>query len=103
MSTLTYDGRTLDVTDEGYLQDSADWTPDLAREMAAAHDITLTDRHFEVLRYLRDQHAQGTNLTIRRVGKSGVVTIKEFYDLFPGGPLKVSSKLAGIPKPTSCV
>jgi tRNA 2-thiouridine synthesizing protein E len=94
---------TVDVNEEGYLTDPSDWTPELAHEIARVHDITLTDKHFDVLHYLRDRYAEGTPLTIRRIGKSGVVTIKEFYDLFPGGPLKVSSKIAGIPKPASCV
>ena len=46
---------------------------------------------------------KGEMLTIRRVGKSGIVDIKGLYKLFPGGPLKYSSKFAGIPKPASCV
>ena len=56
-----------------------------------------------MLNYLRAQDAAGEKLTIRRVGKSDVTTIKEFYDLFPGGPLKKASRIAGIPKPVSCV
>ncbi len=94
---------TLATTPEGYLEDASDWTPEVAHALAADAGIALTDRHFEVLRFLRDRHAEGTPLTIRRVGKSGLVTIKEFYALFPGGPLKVSSRIAGIPKPASCV
>ena len=94
---------TVEVNEEGYLTDATQWTPDLARDIAHEQGITLTDTHFEVIQYLRDRFAEGTPLTIRRLGKSGLVTIKEFYELFPGGPLKVSSKIAGIPKPASCV
>ncbi|WP_412070452.1 TusE/DsrC/DsvC family sulfur relay protein [Rubrivirga sp. IMCC43871] len=101
--TQTFTAATVDVNPEGYLLDASQWSLDLAHEMAAAHGLTLTDRHVEVLQYLREKHAEGTPLTIRRIGKSGVVDIKTFYALFPGGPLKVSSKCAGIPKPTSCV
>ena len=43
------------------------------------------------------------NIEIEILSKSGIVDIKELYSLFPGGPLKLSSKFAGIPKPTSCV
>jgi tRNA 2-thiouridine synthesizing protein E len=56
-----------------------------------------------VLEYLRDQYSKGVVLTIRSVGKSGITDIKGLYELFPGGPLKKSSRIAGIPKPTSCV
>ncbi len=94
---------TVDVNEQGYLTDSQQWTPELARDIAEDQGITLTDKHFEILHYLRARYAEGTPLTIRRIGKSGLVTIKEFYDLFPGGPLKVASKIAGIPKPASCV
>ncbi len=95
--------QTVDVNEEGYLTDPSQWTPELAHQIAQTQNIELTDKHFEVLHYLRERYAEGTPLTIRRIGKSGLVTIKEFYDLFPGGPLKVSSKIAGIPKPASCV
>jgi tRNA 2-thiouridine synthesizing protein E len=97
-------GQTIDVNEEGYLTTPDQWTPDVAREVAAVEGIELTDKHWDVLEYLREQHAEGTKLTIRRVGKSDVVdSIKEFYDLFPDGPLKKASKIAGIPKPASCV
>ena len=65
--------------------------------------INLTDKHFEVLDFLREKHTAGEVLTIRKVGNSGITNIKEMYQLFPGGPLKYSSKIAGIPKPSSCV
>ena len=62
-----------------------------------------TEKHFEVLEYLRKEDAAGAALSIRKVGKSGIVDIKGLYVLFPGGPLKFSSKYAGIAKPSSCV
>lgn len=97
-------GETIDVNEEGYLNDPDQWTPDVAREIAQVEGIELTDKHWDVLEYLREQHAEGTKLTIRRVGKSGVVdSVKDFYDLFPDGPLKKASKIAGIPKPASCI
>ena len=62
----------------------------------------MTDRHWDVIKYLQDQYKNEKPLSIRSVGKSGVVSIKEFYELFPSGPLKISSRVAGIPKPASC-
>ncbi|GET30848.1 TusE/DsrC/DsvC family sulfur relay protein [Prolixibacter sp. SD074] len=103
MAEKNYAGKTVEVTDEGYLTNPADWTEEMAKEMAKEAGIELTDKHFEVLNYLRKQFETGEALTIRKVGKSGIVDIKGLYQLFPGGPLKISSKLAGIPKPTSCV
>lgn len=96
-------GKTVEVNDEGYLVNRDDWSKEVATELAKEDGIDLTDKHFEVLDYLRKEQAAGTTLTIRKVGKSGIVDIKGLYQLFPGGPLKLSSKYAGIPKPASCV
>jgi tRNA 2-thiouridine synthesizing protein E len=103
MPHRTFAGQTVEVSEEGYFTNPTQWSETVAEELAREAGIDLTPRHKAVLTFLRDRYAEGAPLTIRRVGKSGIVTIKEFYDLFPGGPLKVSSKIAGIPKPVSCV
>lgn len=99
----TIAGKTLNFTEDGYMTDFEAWNEEIAAELAKEENIELTDKHFAVLKYLREKHQSGASLTIRSVGKSGIVDIKGLYQLFPGGPLKISSKLAGIPKPTSCV
>jgi len=103
MAEKTYAGKTVEVTAEGYLVNSNDWNKEIAAEMAKEEGIELTEKHYEVLEYLRKESAAGSALSIRKVGKSGIVDIKGLYQLFPGGPLKLSSKYAGIPKPASCV
>lgn len=95
--------QTLATNAEGYLLDYKQWTREWAQEVARANNIALTDKHWEVLNWLRQKQAEGVALTIRKVGNSGIVDIKQFYQLFPGGPLKISSKIAGIPKPVSCI
>ena len=103
MAEKTIAGKAVSVTEEGFLTDSTQWDQDVAREIAQEEGIELTDKHFEVLEFLRTANEKGESLTIRRVGKSGITDIKGLYQLFPGGPLKLSSKIAGIPKPSSCV
>lgn len=93
----------IEMSSEGYLKDPMQWTPEVAHTIAKEEGIELTDLHFKVILYLREQFLNDVRLSIRRIGKSGIVTIKEFYSLFPGGPLKKSSRIAGIPKPASCV
>jgi TusE/DsrC/DsvC family sulfur relay protein len=66
-------------------------------------NITMTPRHWEVIAYLQKEFKNESPLSIRKIGKSGVVDIKEFYQLFPMAPLKTASKIAGIPKPVSCI
>ena len=103
MATKTIAGQSIEVNDEGYMTDASQWNREVASEMAKEEGIELTEKHFEVLEFLRTASEKGETLTIRRVGKSGITDIKGLYQLFPGGPLKLSSKFAGIPKPASCV
>ncbi len=103
MAEKTLAGVSVQVNDEGYLEDMSQWTKEIAGDLAREIGIDLTDKHFEVLEFIREKHANDEVLTIRKVGNSGITTIKELYQLFPGGPLKYSSLIAGIPKPSSCV
>ena len=87
MAEQTIAGTQLQVTEDGYLEDINQWNEDIAKEIAKEIGIELTDKHFEVLHYLREKTKAGETLTIRKVGKSGVVDIKTLYKLFPKGPL----------------
>jgi len=64
----------------------------LALKIAKEEGIDLTEKHFELIDFIRNKVAAGEGLTIRGIGKSGVVNAKEFYQLFPGAPLKKSNK-----------
>lgn len=103
MSARNYAGVSVNCSDDGYLTDLSQWNKAVATEIANEEEITMTERHWEVITYLQNQYKNEVPLTIRKVGKSGVVDIKEFYALFPGGPLKKASRIAGIPKPVSCI
>ena len=80
MATKNYAGVNVDVNEEGYLTDPAEWTKEVAAEIAKEEDIELSDKHYEVLEFLREETAKGTPLTIRKVGKSGIVDIKGLYE-----------------------
>lgn len=99
----TIAGKTIAVNEEGYLTDFSQWNEQVGEELAKEASIDLTPRHWEVLKYLQKEQQNQVALSIRRIGKSGVVDIKEFYSLFPNAPLKTSTKIAGIPKPASCI
>lgn len=103
MTERTYAGVCITCNEEGYLGDLNQWNRDIAKEIAKEEEIEMTDRHWEVVTYIQNQFKNEVPLTIRKVGKSGVVDIKEFYALFPGGPLKKASRISGIPKPVSCI
>ena len=105
MPTETIAGAEVQVNDEGFFTDPDQWTRDMAPELAAAEGIDeLTDRHWQVIDFMRSEYAEkGTGPTVRILGKTSGVPVKELYQLFPKGPAKVAAKVAGIPKPRGCI
>jgi tRNA 2-thiouridine synthesizing protein E len=96
-------GTTIQVNEEGYMTQFSEWTKEIGEALAQENNISMSPRHWEVIEYIQSEYKADSPLSIRKIGKSGVVDIKEFYQLFPQGPLKTASKIAGIPKPASCL
>ncbi len=96
-------GKTIHVNEEGFMTDFKEWDNTVGEALATENEISLSPRHWEVLSYLQTEFKNEVPLSIRKIGKSGVVDIKEFYQLFPKAPLKTATKIAGIPKPASCI
>ncbi|NQT64927.1 MAG: TusE/DsrC/DsvC family sulfur relay protein [FCB group bacterium] len=105
MTTKDYNGKVVDVNEEGYLTEFNQWNEAIAEAIAKEEGIEqMTDRHWEIIKYLQKYFEDnGAMPSIRKLKKSGVVDTKELYTLFPGGPLKKSSKIAGLKKPESCI
>ena len=75
--------------------------PQLAKEQGIDH---LTGPHWQVIRFMRREYeTKGTGPSVRALGKTSGVSIKELYQLFPKGPAKLAAKIAGIPKPRGCI
>ena len=105
MSNTIIAGVDVEVNDEGFFIRPEQWTEAMAPELARAAGIDeLTDGHWKVIRFMRDEFAEkGTGPTVRMLGKTSGVSIKELYQLFPTGPAKTAAKIAGIPKPRGCI
>ena len=105
MPDVSYDGQTVSVNDEGFFTDPAQWTEEMAPQIAKAEGIDqLTGRHWQVIRFMRHEYeAKGTGPSVRALGKTSGVPVKELYQLFPKGPAKLAAKIAGIPKPRGCI
>ena len=104
MTTMEVAGKTLELTDEGFLSDYTEWTPEAAEAIAAEEGISLTDRHWVVIDFVREHYAENDESpTLRRISKAAGVPTKELYQLFPNGPGKKVSRIAGTPKPEGCV
>ncbi len=97
-------GTELQTDEQGYLLE-ADFGEEAVRVIAAAEGITLTDDHWKVVAYLRDQfreHGHTPNFRNMLKGLGEVVPgvdSKALYDLFPAGPAKQGAKVAGLPQP----
>jgi dissimilatory sulfite reductase related protein len=105
MTTAVLAGTPVELDAEGFLTDADAWNEDIARAIAAESGIPeLTDRHWQVVRFMREQYlANGQAPSIRSLGKESGVPIKELYQLFPKGPAKLAAKIGGIPKPRGCI
>lgn len=103
MAQKIYAGVNVDVNEEGYFTNPSQWTKEMAVEIAKEEGIILTVQHYSIMEFLRNRFNSGELLSIRSINRSGVIDVKTFYQLFPGAPLKKATKIAGIPKPASCV
>src|SRR3954454_7506791 len=105
MTTKTVADTAIDVTDDGFFRDPSQWSEDMVPQLANAEGIpVLTEDHWRVIKFMRAEFLEkGTGPTVRALGKTSGIPIKELYQLFPKGPAKVAARIAGIPKPRGCI
>ena len=105
MTTVTLAGAPVEVDAEGFLEKPEQWTKEMGVEIARSAGIEkLTERHWQVIDFMRKTYLDtGSGPSMRALGKTSGVAIKELYELFPKGPAKLAAKIAGIPKPRGCV
>jgi len=104
MTQKEINGQMITFDDEGFMTDPGVWSEDVARTIAVELDMELTDRHFQVLQFMR-QHfeANGEAPSLRKIKNDSGVGTKELYKLFPKGPAKKAARLAGLGKPQGCI
>ncbi len=104
MATTTIAGQTVDVNEEGFLTDPSAWNEELGAELAKLIGIEMTDAHWKIVHFLRDDYkVMGETATLRRVSTQTGLPVKELFTLFPKKPAKKMSYVAGLPKPKGCV
>ncbi|CDH02652.1 sulfurtransferase TusE [Xenorhabdus bovienii] len=108
---LVFKDRAIETDAQGYLKNSSDWQEDMASLLAEQEDITLTEQHWEVIRFVREFYEEfNTSPAIRMLVKAISQKYGEekgssryLYRLFPKGPAKQATKIAGLPKPVKCI
>ena len=104
MPVTDLNGHVVHVDDEGFLTVYDEWSDDLAKTLATNIGVDLTDEHWKVIRFLREDFPQqGETATLRRVSTLGGVATKRLFELFPKKPAKKMAYIAGLPKPHGCV
>lgn len=103
---IEVNGKTIETNENGYLTDHNQWDEDVAKAIAANEGLELTEQHWDVMNYLRDEFINNAgnqpndrNLNKAMSDKWGrKVSSKELYDLFPGKPSKQAGLIAGLPE-----
>jgi TusE/DsrC/DsvC family sulfur relay protein len=102
---IEVEGRTIEVDGHGNLVNPQDWDRDVAQALAAKEDIELTQEHWDVLEYLREEYLNnnGNQPMERQINKDmgkrwgKKIGSKDLYKLFPRAPSKQGNRIAGLP------
>lgn len=108
---MNYNGDEIAVDTEGYLKNHHDWSEGLAQQIADNEAIVMTEAHWEVVRFVRDFYLEfNTSPAVRMLVKAMAKKYGEekgnsryLFRLFPEGPAKQATKIAGLPKPAKCL
>lgn len=103
---LEVNGNTIETNENGYLTNLEDWDNDVAEAVAKGEGIELTERHWDVVNYLRDEYVDNNGnqpnnrVMVKELGKKWgeKINTKTLFDLFPGTPSKQAGKVAGLPE-----
>jgi tRNA 2-thiouridine synthesizing protein E len=104
--SIEFNGKTIETDKNGYLVNAEDWSKELAEHLAKEEGLTLTDKHWDLIDYLRDAFINhgGEQPNTRHIVKAmsdkwGTnVSQKDVYDLFPKDPSKQGGRIAGLPE-----
>ncbi|MGI2854148.1 TusE/DsrC/DsvC family sulfur relay protein [Shewanella algae] len=108
---IQFNDKQIATDPQGYLKQVSDWTPELAPVIAAAEEIELTDAHWEVVNFVRNFYLEyktspAIRVLVKAIGQAlgpEKGNSKYLYTLFPMGPAKQATKIAGLPKPAKCI
>lgn len=104
--SIEFNGKSIEIDKNGYLVNAEDWSKELAEHVAQSEGITLTQKHWDLLEYLRDEYFNNnaTQPNTRHICKAmsdkwgTSVAQKDVYDLFPKDPSKQGGRIAGLPE-----
>ncbi|AIN47333.1 TusE/DsrC/DsvC family sulfur relay protein [Candidatus Palibaumannia cicadellinicola] len=108
---MQFNNREIATDAQGYLIRPSDWSDALALKIALEEQIELSEPHWQVIHFVRAFYLKfNISPTIRMLvkvmaHKYGKEKGNSFYlfHLFPKGPAKQATRIAGLPKPVKCL
>lgn len=108
---LKVEGRELATDKDGYLKVPGQWNEAVAAALAEAEGLAMSEDHWLIVRYVRRFYEEfKTSPAIRPLVKYLAQHLGPekgnsifLHKLFPAGPAKQATKIAGLPKPTRCI
>ncbi len=106
MPIIEISGEKIETTVNGYIVNAEDWSKELANAIASLEKIELTQRHWDVINYLREEYFNNaenqpnTRNLVKHFEKfwGEKIDAKVLYDLFPGDPSKQGGRISGLPE-----
>ena len=104
---IEVNGKSIETTETGFLSNIEDWNEEVAKVIAKEEKIELTDKHWALINYLRDEYINnGTNQpndrAIVKFMKGALpgdnVDSKFLYHLFPDKPSKQAGHINRLPE-----
>lgn len=108
---IEFNDKSYETDKHGYLLSLDDWSVPLAEHIAGLENILLTQNHWEVVNFVQAFYREyKTSPAIRMLVKAmarkhgeNKGNSKYLYKLFPKGPAKQATRIAGLPKPAKCI
>ncbi len=108
---IEFNSKIYDTDKHGYLLNLDDWSEAVAEHIAELENITMSDNHWEVVHFVRNFYREyKTSPAIRMLVKAMAKQLGAdkgnsiyLYKLFPKGPAKQATRIAGLPKPAKCI
>jgi tRNA 2-thiouridine synthesizing protein E len=108
---MLFKGKEIALDAQGYLKNVDEWSEELAEHIASEEGLELTEAHWDVIRCVRNCYLEfNTSPAIRMLVKAMGQQFGEekgnsryLFRLFPDGPAKQATKIAGLPKPVKCL
>ena len=104
--SFEFNGKTIETTATGFLVNAEDWSQDLAKHLAKLEGLDLTDRHWDLINYLREEYFSNnanqpnTRSIVKAMSDKWGEKLgqKDVYELFPKDPSKQGGRIAGLPE-----